>query len=62
MVKIMVPNPIKMDDLGFFPLFLETPIFYSFYSHCRAVDILKPGRQNLIAKELFVCVSRSLAL
>ena len=25
MVKIM-ENPIKMDDLGFFPLFLETPI------------------------------------
>ena len=25
MVKIMVPNPIKMDDLGV-PLFLETPI------------------------------------
>ena len=24
----MVPNPIKMDDLGVFPpLFLETPIF-----------------------------------
>ena len=23
---IMVPNPIKMDDLGFSPLFLETPI------------------------------------
>ena len=36
MVKIMVPNPIKMDDLGFFPIFLGglTPIstlpkFYS---------------------------------
>ena len=26
MVKIMVPNPIKMDDLGGPPLFLETPI------------------------------------
>ena len=26
MVKIMVPNPIKMDDLGV-PLFLETPIY-----------------------------------
>ena len=25
MVKIMIPNPIKMDDLGV-PLFLETPI------------------------------------
>ena len=25
MVKIMVPNPIKMDDLGVFPIFLETP-------------------------------------
>ena len=25
MVKIMDPNPIQMDDLGFFPLFLETP-------------------------------------
>ncbi len=26
MVNIMVPNPIKMDDLGGPPLFLETPI------------------------------------
>ena len=26
MVKIMDPNPIKVDDLVFFPLFLETPI------------------------------------
>ena len=26
MVKIMVPNPIKMHDLGGPPLFLETPI------------------------------------
>ena len=25
MVKIMVPNPIKMDDLGGFPRFLEIP-------------------------------------
>ena len=24
---IMVPNPIKMDDLGGFPIFLETPIY-----------------------------------
>ena len=23
---IMVPNPIKMDDLGGVPIFLETPI------------------------------------
>ena len=29
MVKIMVPNPIKMDDLGV-PLFLETPIYTCF--------------------------------
>ncbi len=28
MMKIMVPNPIKMDDLGL-PLFLETPIFFN---------------------------------
>ena len=26
MVNIMVPNPIKMDDLGV-PVFLETPIY-----------------------------------
>ena len=24
---IMVPDPIKMDDLGGFPIFLETPRF-----------------------------------
>ena len=29
MVKIMVPNPIKMDDLGGFPIFLETPTLMS---------------------------------
>ena len=33
MVKIMVPNPIKMDDLGV-PLFLETPISWSFCHVC----------------------------
>ena len=27
MVKIMVPNPIKIHDLGL-PLFLETPIYF----------------------------------
>ena len=27
MVKIMVPSPIKMDDLGAFPLFLETSVY-----------------------------------
>ena len=31
MVKIMVPNPIKMDDLGGPPLFLETPIYIYVY-------------------------------
>ena len=28
---IMVPNPIRMDDLGGFPIFLETPK-YSWYN------------------------------
>ena len=32
MVKIMVPNPIKMDDLEV-PLFLETPISKYIYIH-----------------------------
>ncbi len=32
MVKIMVPNPIKMDDLGGPPeIFLETPIYHLIY-------------------------------
>ena len=39
-VKIMVPNPIKMDDLGVFHLFLETPISHhgSIYGNGTGMD------------------------
>ena len=41
MVKIMVPNPINMDDLGV-PLFLETPICWTLI-FCEIVKLFPCG-------------------
>ena len=48
MVKIMVPNPIKMDDLGGFPLFLETFIWlYDTEIYRIGINSLVPQNSHL---------------
>ena len=45
MGKIM-ENPIKMDDLGVFPLFLETPICRTPLLTCVRIPIFFVGNKN----------------
>ena len=51
MVKIM-ENPIKMDDLGGFPLFFETPIWVQLvFLHCNFLGVITTPKFNEFAHE-----------
>ncbi len=48
MVKIRVPNPIKMDDVGV-PLFLETPI-YTRIPSCHTLSLRKEAEEPFLSQ------------
>ena len=54
MVKIMVPNPIsKWDDLGGFPIFLETPMWTQ-SSYAIPVQFQSLDGSNIVILERFI--------